>query len=67
MSFTANIFKNNHLENKGPLCTDHKSIRLQILPTNAVTCSLDPDTQGALGWGTSDWTWVNILDFLFHW
>ena len=39
----AIYLKNNHLDNNEPLCPDHKTIRLQIMPTNAVTCSLDPD------------------------
>ena len=58
-------FENDHQGNNAPKWTDHKNIRLQSMPTNAVAYSLDP-TWGALAWGTSDWAWVNILHFLFH-
>ena len=60
------IFKNNYQDNNQPLCPDHKNIRLQIMLTNAVTSSLDPDAEDALGWETSDCAWINILDFVFH-
>ena len=37
--------KNNHLDNKEPLCPDHKNIRLQTLPTSAINCTWNKITK----------------------
>ena len=77
------VFKNNHQDNNEPLCPDHTNARLQTMPTNAVTCSLEPDTIRCVGvtpgWGTFlsstpvltfsiDVVFIlSIYLFLFHW